>query len=79
MRLLCTSTFLFQKITITSNFGGISKFLKLIVFGKILTKCGSDGQFWADSAAMAEVDSMPSCKRKKKKPSHLEEELESPM
>jgi hypothetical protein len=32
-----------KKIKI-SNFGGISKFLKLIVFGQILTKFGNFGQ-----------------------------------
>jgi hypothetical protein len=37
-----------------SIFGGISKFLKLIVFGQILANFGSFGQFWADLA-----DSMP--------------------
>jgi succinate-acetate transporter protein len=48
-------------------FSGISKFLKLIVFGQILTKFGSFGQFWADSVAMVVADSMPSFERKEKK------------
>jgi succinate-acetate transporter protein len=55
-----------KKIKI-SIFGGISKFLKLIVFGQILTNFGSFGLFWADSAAMAMADSMPSFERKKRK------------
>jgi hypothetical protein len=32
-----------------------------------LTKFGSFGQFWADSAAMAVADSMPSFERKERK------------
>jgi hypothetical protein len=56
--------FFLKKIKI-SNFGGISKFLKLIGFGQILTKFGYFGLFWADSGAMAVADSMPSFERKK--------------
>ena len=56
--------FFLKKMKI-SIFGGISKFLKLIVFGQILAKFGTFGQFWADLAAMVAVDSMPSLKRKK--------------
>jgi hypothetical protein len=58
--------FFLKKIKI-SNFGGILKFLKLIVFGQILTKFGSFGLFSANSAAMAAVDNMPSFERKKRK------------
>jgi hypothetical protein len=36
------------KNTKISLFGGISKFLKLIVVGQILADFGSLGQFWAD-------------------------------
>jgi hypothetical protein len=58
---------LFLKIKIKIPIsGGISKFLKLIVFGQILTKFGSFGLFWTDSAAMAMGDSMPSFERKKR-------------
>jgi hypothetical protein len=39
-----------------SIFGGISKLFKLNVFGQILTKIGSFGQFWVDSATMAMAD-----------------------
>jgi hypothetical protein len=55
--------FLFPRKIEISTFGGILKFLKLIVFGQILTKFNRNGQFWADSAAMAEADSMPSCEK----------------
>jgi succinate-acetate transporter protein len=48
-------------------FGSISKFLKLIVFGQILIIFGSFGLFWANSAAMAVVDSMPTFENKRKK------------
>jgi hypothetical protein len=41
------------------NFGGISKFLKLMVFGQILAVLGSFGQIWANYAALTVVDSMP--------------------
>jgi hypothetical protein len=47
------------KNTKISIFGGISKFLNLIVFGQILADLGSFGQFWADSAALTVADSMP--------------------
>jgi hypothetical protein len=50
-----------------SIFGGISKFLKLIDFGQILTKFGSFGkiwQFWANSAAVTMADNMPSFEKK---------------
>jgi hypothetical protein len=50
-----------------SNFGGISKFLELIVFGQILTKFGGFRQFWVDLATMAMADSMSSFKRKTRK------------
>jgi hypothetical protein len=50
------------KISISS---GISKFLKLIVFGQILAKFGSFGQTWADFAKLAMAESIPSFKRKK--------------
>jgi hypothetical protein len=39
--------FFFLKKLKISIFGGISKFLKQIIFGWILTKFGSFGQFWA--------------------------------
>jgi hypothetical protein len=55
---------LFWKKNKISSFGGISKFVKLIVFGQILTKFGSFGQFWANSTTMAMADSMPSFERK---------------
>jgi hypothetical protein len=41
--LWCLLGAFFEKIEI-SNFEGISKFLKLIVFGQILAKFGSFGQ-----------------------------------
>jgi hypothetical protein len=47
------------KNTEISIFGGISKFLKLIVFGQILANFGSFGQIWADSDALIVADSMP--------------------
>jgi hypothetical protein len=47
------------KNTKISIFGGILKFLKLIVFGQILAILGNFGQIWADSAALTVVDSMP--------------------
>jgi hypothetical protein len=50
-----------------SIFGGISKFLKLIVFGQIFTEFGSFGLLWVDSAATAVTNSMPSFERKKGK------------
>ena len=58
----------FEKINI-SICGGISKFLKLIVFGQILRKLGCFGLFWANSVAMVVVDIMPSFEREKKKTS----------
>ena len=58
--------FIFKKIKI-SIFGGISKFLKLIVFGQILTKFACFGLFWANSVAMAVADNMPSFERKERK------------
>jgi hypothetical protein len=39
-----------------------------IVFGQILAKFGSFGQFWADSAALAMADSMPEVWLKSLKP-----------
>jgi hypothetical protein len=47
------------KNTKISNFGGISKFLKLIVCGQISANFGSFGQIWADFATLAVADSMP--------------------
>jgi hypothetical protein len=41
------------KKTNISIFGGISKFLELIVFRQILVVLGSFRQFWADFAALA--------------------------
>jgi succinate-acetate transporter protein len=49
-------------------FGGISKFLKPIVFGQILSNFGSFGQFWADFAALAVVDNVPKLRLKSLKP-----------
>jgi hypothetical protein len=46
VHLLHIGFFFLKKIKI-SIFGGISKFLKLIVFGQILTKFDSFGLFWA--------------------------------
>jgi succinate-acetate transporter protein len=42
-----------------SIFGGISEFLKLIVFGQILANFGSFGQIWPHYVALTVVDSMP--------------------
>jgi hypothetical protein len=42
-----------------SIFGGISKFLKLIVFGQILAVLNSFGQIWTDFAAVVVANSMP--------------------
>jgi hypothetical protein len=42
-----------------SNFGGILKFLKLIVFGQISALLGTFGQIWADFAAFVVVENMP--------------------
>jgi hypothetical protein len=47
--------FFFLKNTKISVFGGISKFLELIVFGQILAVFG---EFWADFAILAMADSM---------------------
>jgi hypothetical protein len=47
------------KKTKISIFGGILKFLKLIVFGQILADFGNFGQLWADSAALTMDDNMP--------------------
>jgi hypothetical protein len=38
--------FIFLKDMKISNFGSMSKFLKLIVFGQILANFGYFGQFW---------------------------------
>jgi hypothetical protein len=48
-----------KKKTKISIFGGISKFLNLIVFGQILANFGNFGQIWADFATLAVADSMP--------------------
>jgi hypothetical protein len=47
------------KNTEISIFGGISRFVNLIVFGQILANFGSFGQFWADSTAWTVADNMP--------------------
>jgi hypothetical protein len=47
------------KNTKISIFGGISKFLKLIVFGQILADFCNFVQIWADLAALTVADSMP--------------------
>jgi hypothetical protein len=47
------------KKTKISIFGGISKFLKLIVFGQNLANFGNFGQIWANFAALTMADSMP--------------------
>jgi hypothetical protein len=57
--------FFFPKTIIISIFGGISKFLTLIVFRQVSVKLGSFGQYWIDFVAMAVVESMPSFERKK--------------
>jgi hypothetical protein len=49
---------LFLKKTKISIFGGISKFLELVVFGQILVVLGSFRQFWADFAALVVHGSM---------------------
>jgi hypothetical protein len=51
--------YFFLRNTKISIFGGISKFLKLIVFGQILANFGNFGQFWADSVALTVADIMP--------------------
>jgi succinate-acetate transporter protein len=51
--------FLFLRNTKIIIFGGISEFLKLIVFGQILADFGSFGQFWAEFVALTMADSMP--------------------
>jgi hypothetical protein len=51
--------FLFLKNTNISIFGGISKFLKLIIFGQILANFGSFGQIWANFIALTVADNMP--------------------
>jgi hypothetical protein len=56
------------KNTKISNFGGISKFLKLIVCGQISANFGSFGQIWADFATLAVADSMPKLRLKSLKP-----------
>jgi hypothetical protein len=56
------------KNTKISIFGGISKFLKLIVFGQILANFGSFGQIWVDFASLAMADSMPKLRLKSLKP-----------
>jgi hypothetical protein len=53
--------FFLKKIKI-SIFGGISKFLKLIVFGQILGIFSS-----LDSAAMGVANNMPSFEKRKRK------------
>jgi hypothetical protein len=53
---------LFLRNTKISIFGGISKFLKLIVFGQFWQFgqiFGSFGQIWANFATLAVADSMP--------------------
>jgi hypothetical protein len=56
------------KKTKISIFGGISKFLKLIIFGQISANFGSFGQIYADFAALAVADSMPKLQLKSLKP-----------
>jgi hypothetical protein len=59
-----------------SIFGGISKFLKLIVFGQILAKFGSFGQsraylgrqIWVDFAALTVAESIPEARLKSLNP-----------
>ena len=50
--------FIFENTKI-SIFGGISKFLKLIVFGQLLANFDSFGRIWVDFVALAVADSMP--------------------
>jgi hypothetical protein len=57
-------SFFLKKIKI-SIFGGISKFLKLIVFGKILTKFGSLGNFGQIQVLWQWLTACPHLKRKK--------------
>jgi hypothetical protein len=47
-----------------SNFGGISKFLKIIVFGQILAKFDCFGHFWANFATLTVAKSMPKARLK---------------
>jgi hypothetical protein len=53
--------FFFLEKTRISIFGGISKFLELIVFGQILA-------IWADFPALAMADNMPELRLKSQKP-----------
>jgi hypothetical protein len=53
--------FFFEKYQ-NRNFGEISKFLELIVFGQILAILGDFRQFWADFATLA--DNMPKLRLK---------------
>ena len=55
--------FIFGKTKI-SIFGGISEFLELIVFEKILAVLDSFKQIWADFAALVVFDSLPELKLK---------------
>jgi hypothetical protein len=57
--------FFWKKIKI-SNFGGISKFLELFVFGQISALLGTFGQIWVDFAAFTVAESMPKLELKSK-------------
>jgi hypothetical protein len=59
------------KNTKISIFGGISKLLKLIVFGQISVDFNKFGQFWANFAALAVADSMPELRLKSLKPHNI--------
>jgi hypothetical protein len=66
--------FYFFKYTKISIFGGVSKFLNLIVSEKILVNFGRFGQFWPDLGRFCyigsgcQVDSMPKVWLKSLKP-----------
>jgi hypothetical protein len=61
----CTYKIFFGKKIKISIFGGISKFLKLIVFGQISTKFDKFGLFWANSMLWQWLRACPHLKGKK--------------
>jgi hypothetical protein len=67
MHLLYIEFFFWKNIKF-SIFGGISKILKLIVFGQISSKLGRFGYFWVEIATLAIDESMPEARLKSLKP-----------
>jgi hypothetical protein len=51
-----------------SNFCGISKFLKLIVFGQVLANFGGFQQIWANSPTLVVAGNMAKASLKLKSP-----------